>query len=208
MNAAVVATSGMRLSLSPYSSRETHVADLQDALREEVKAALQGAGLTQAQVARSLGVSPKHINQMLTGKAVLTLEWAERIAALCGREVRVSMVGDPCVFCRIVTGESPATIVRRWRKAVAFVPLNPVTDGHVLVVPTVHVRDAAQDPDVSAFTMAAASELAREAGPCNIITSAGAEATQTVFHLHLHVVPRREGDGLALPWTGQEAARG
>jgi histidine triad (HIT) family protein len=46
--------------------------------------------------------------------------------------------------------------------------------------------------------------MAAETGPCNIITSVGAEATQTVFHLHLHVVPRRFGDGLALPWTGQE----
>jgi histidine triad (HIT) family protein len=79
-----------------------------------------------------------------------------------------------------------------------------VTDGHLLVVPTVHVRDATQDPGVTAFTMAAAAELAKEAGPCNIITSAGAEATQTVFHLHLHIVPRREGDGLTLPWTTQE----
>jgi uncharacterized protein (DUF433 family)/plasmid maintenance system antidote protein VapI len=67
------------------------VGDLQDALREEVKAALQAAGLTQAQVARSLDVSPKHVNQMLSGKAVLTLEWAERIADLCGRQVRVSI---------------------------------------------------------------------------------------------------------------------
>jgi histidine triad (HIT) family protein len=48
--------------------------------------------------------------------------------------------------------------------------------------------------------MSAAAELATP--PCNIITSAGSDATQTVFHLHLHVVPRRAGDGLALPWTG------
>ncbi|MCW2915505.1 MAG: hypothetical protein JWN52_3573 [Actinomycetia bacterium] len=181
--------------------------DLQAALRDEVKAAIQAAGLSQAQVARSLELSPKHVSQMLAGKAGLTLEWAQRIADLCGREVRVSMVGEACVFCRIVTGEGPATIVRRWRKAVAFVPLNPVTDGHVLVVPTVHVLDAAQDPDVTAYTMAAASELAKEVGSCNLITSVGAEATQTVFHLHAHIVPRREGDGLALPWTTQEAVR-
>jgi histidine triad (HIT) family protein len=54
------------------------------------------------------------------------------------------------------------------------------------------------DPAVSAAAMRAASELA--VAPCNLITSAGREATQSVFHLHLHVVPRRENDRLALPW--------
>lgn len=108
---------------------------------------------------------------------------------------------EPCVFCEIVEGRSPATIVHRWPDAVAILPLNPVVEGHLLVIPNRHVRDVAEDASVSAVTMAAASELAAAAWPCNIITSAGAEATQTVFHLHLHVVPRREHDGLALPWT-------
>lgn len=110
-------------------------------------------------------------------------------------------IRESCVFCDILAGEAPATIVRSWPYAVAFKPLNPVTEGHTLVVPATHVRDALENPDVSAATMAAASEYAAEVGPCNIITSAGHEATQTVFHLHIHVVPRREGDGLALPWT-------
>ena len=106
---------------------------------------------------------------------------------------------EPCPFCRIVRGETQATIVQRWTDAIAFVPLNPVVDGHVLVVPHLHVVDFADDPYTAAITMRRAATLARP--PANIITSAGPEATQTIRHLHLHIVPRAFGDGLALPWT-------
>jgi histidine triad (HIT) family protein len=77
-----------------------------------------------------------------------------------------------------------------------------VAPGHLLVVPRVHVADATTDPEVTAEVFAAAAELARDLRPCNLITSCGEAATQSVFHLHVHLVPRREGDGLALPWTG------
>jgi histidine triad (HIT) family protein len=103
-----------------------------------------------------------------------------------------------CVFCRIVAGDAPATVVREWDDALAIVPLDPVADGHLLVIPKQHVRDLTENPSVSAAAMRAASELAK--APCNLITSAGREATQSVFHLHLHVVPRRVDDRLALPW--------
>ena len=104
-----------------------------------------------------------------------------------------------CPFCAIVAGDAPATIVREWPDAIAIVPLNPVTDGHMLVIPRRHVSDFTEDADISAATMRCASELA--GAPANVITSAGSAATQTVDHLHLHIVPRRDGDGLALPWT-------
>ena len=109
-----------------------------------------------------------------------------------------------CVFCRIVDGAEPATVVASWSSGVmAIVPLNPVTPGHVLVLPAEHVEDFTVDPDVSARCMRAAAELA--VSPANVITSAGVEATQTVRYLHLHVVPRSAGDGLNLPWTDQPA---
>lgn len=113
-----------------------------------------------------------------------------------------------CVFCAIVRGDSPATFVARWPEVVAIRPLRPVVEGHVLVLPTTHVRDAAADPDVTAVTMHAAASLAVSLmpGDFNVITSAGVAATQTVFHLHVHLVPRSVGDGLALPWTGQVAS--
>ncbi|MGI5274726.1 HIT family protein [Nonomuraea sp. CA-218870] len=106
-----------------------------------------------------------------------------------------------CVFCDILAGEAPATIVRSWSTAIAIKPLNPVTEGHTLVIPATHVRDVTEDPEVSAMTMEVAAEYAAGVGPCNVITSVGREATQTVFHLHIHVVPRRAEDGLALPWS-------
>lgn len=107
-----------------------------------------------------------------------------------------------CVFCGIIAGVAPAVVVREWPDAVAIVPLDPVTPGHLLVVPRVHVVDATVDPEVTGVAMRRAAELA--APPCNLITSAGAAATQTVWHLHIHVVPRRVGDGLPLPWTPQQ----
>ena len=110
-----------------------------------------------------------------------------------------------CVFCAIVAGTEPATVVREWWDAIAIVPLNPVTDGHVLVIPRQHVQDAASEPLLTGITARCAAELI---GPSvdafNLITSAGRDATQTVMHLHWHIVPRIAGDGLHLPWTGQE----
>lgn len=117
-----------------------------------------------------------------------------------GSSLRDQIAG-PCVFCRIVDGSAPAKMVREWADAIAFVPLGPVTDGHVLVVPRQHVADAVEDPAVTAATMARAAEFAAEHEASNLITSIGRAATQSVFHLHIHVVPRVEGDALRLPWT-------
>ena len=113
-----------------------------------------------------------------------------------------------CVFCRIVAGDAPATIVRAWDDALAIRPRSGgCTDGHVMVIPRTHVQDAGEDPTVTAATMARAAELMAELPAANLITSKGAEATQTVFHLHVHLVPRASGDGLPLPWTPQHEAR-
>lgn len=103
-----------------------------------------------------------------------------------------------CVFCAIVAGTEPAAVVHRWPDAIAIVPLGPVTFGHLLVIPATHVRDALEDPDVTAAAVRRAAEIAPH--PCNLIANVGREATQSVWHLHWHVVPRRAGDGLALPW--------
>lgn len=111
-----------------------------------------------------------------------------------------------CVFCDIVNGTSPARVLRMWAGAMAIMPLNPVVPGHLLVIPKVHVPDALVDSEVTAMVMRYAAEVARgqQYEGCNIITSCGEVATQTIFHLHIHIVPRRAGDGLALPWTNQE----
>jgi len=109
-----------------------------------------------------------------------------------------------CVFCAIVAGLAPADIVREWDDVIAIRPLNPVTPGHVLVIPHTHVADVGERPLISARTMACAAELAAALPAANVITSKGSAATQTVAHLHLHVVPRTTGDALPLPWTPQQ----
>jgi histidine triad (HIT) family protein len=106
-----------------------------------------------------------------------------------------------CVFCEIVAGRAPATVVAEWPEAIAIVPLGPVVDGHVVVIPRVHVADAATNAAVTAITFGLAALHAHEQGqPFNLITSAGREATQSVFHLHAHYIPRSAGDRLLLPW--------
>ncbi|MCP3801282.1 HIT domain-containing protein [Allokutzneria sp. A3M-2-11 16] len=108
---------------------------------------------------------------------------------------------ENCVFCSIVAGRAPATVLAEWEDAIAIRPHGGVNDGHVLVLPRVHVQDAGTDPDVTAAVMRRAAELMARLPAANLITSKGADATQTVFHLHVHVVPREAEDGLALPWT-------
>lgn len=110
-----------------------------------------------------------------------------------------------CVFCDLITAREHEG---EHDEVTWFPPLNPVTPGHLLVAPRRHVSDALEDPELTGRVMAEAAILAsfRRLHPCNIMTSVGRAATQSVFHLHLHIVPRAEGDGLMLPWTGQQAA--
>lgn len=114
-----------------------------------------------------------------------------------------------CVFCRILAGTEPATFAYTYPETVAILPRHPVTEGHLLVIPREHVTDAAAYPYVTGLTFQRAAEIAaNRGGQFNLITSCGSDATQTVFHLHVHIVPRRAGDGLALPWTGQKKGDG
>lgn len=115
---------------------------------------------------------------------------------------------EPCPFCAIIAGRAPANIVEEWPEAIAILPHNPVVEGHVLVIPRKHVPDFVADPKVSAATMQCAAELVAGLGSYNLITSKGRPATQSVLHLHLHLVPRAEDDGLALPWySGKRTKR-
>jgi histidine triad (HIT) family protein len=113
-----------------------------------------------------------------------------------------------CPFCaRIAAGEYSAAFYEYGKFiAVRFMPLEPVTPGHMLYIPVEHILDAAADPALAGKVLAFAAEDMRtwfRKDAFNLITSVGEAATQSVFHLHWHGVPRFEGDGLALPWTGQ-----
>jgi histidine triad (HIT) family protein len=121
------------------------------------------------------------------------------------------MLDPDCIFCKIVAGDSTATIVDTFSDAIVIEPINPVVPGHVLVIPHEHVTDFADRSDIAAATMYRAAYFAQAHGgvydDCNLITSRGPAATQTVFHLHLHLVPRQPGDGLELPWSSRDVAR-
>lgn len=104
-----------------------------------------------------------------------------------------------CVFCKITSGEAPARVVYLWQDAIAIRPLNPCTRDHVLVIPKKHVMDAVEDPATTGLVFSRAAQIAPY--PCNLITSVGVDATQTVMHLHVHIIPRSAQDGLLLPWS-------
>ena len=107
-----------------------------------------------------------------------------------------------CPFClRIQKGEYRPEVAG----VVSFEPLNPVTPGHRLFVSERHAPNAGSNPMLTAFVMFAAAWEASHWQNANIITSIGPQATQTVSHLHIHMIPRRHGDGLQLPWTNQGA---
>jgi histidine triad (HIT) family protein len=112
-----------------------------------------------------------------------------------------------CVFCELVA--NGPVLRTELDDVVRFEPLNPVTTGHMLFVPVRHRFDATTEPETTGRVFESAARYGRMLGSdFNLITSAGEDATQTVMHLHVHYVPRREGDGLPLPWTPQQLAAG
>ncbi|GGF31627.1 hypothetical histidine triad (HIT) protein [Williamsia phyllosphaerae] len=116
-----------------------------------------------------------------------------------------------CVFCDIVAGDSPSVTVAEDDTTLAFMDINPASDGHLLVIPKRHSTDLLDIPaeDLTAVTLSAqriAAVAVRELGAdgVNLLNCCGADAWQTVFHFHLHVIPRyvdKARDRLTLPWT-------
>jgi histidine triad (HIT) family protein len=125
------------------------------------------------------------------------------------------MAADPdCLFCKIVAGEIPATRVAEDDRTVAFMDINPATRGHVLVVPREHADDllAIEPEDLAAVSKTAQRVAATMpdrlgADGVNLLNSCGREAWQTVFHFHMHVIPRYAADPLRLPWTPEPGDR-
>ena len=115
-----------------------------------------------------------------------------------------SMSAD-CIFCKIVQGTAPATVVYEDESAMSFLPLSEgrLADGHLLVIPKRHAADLfdVDDADLGAvvFAVQRVSEALREtlgASGVNVLNASGPNSDQSVFHLHFHVVPRWMGDGL------------
>ena len=110
-----------------------------------------------------------------------------------------------CIFCQIVAGQAPASIVYRDEVVMAFMDLYPISRGHTLVIPVTHAENLAKlQPATGAHLFEVAMRLSnavREATRCdgiNLFVANGAAAGQDVFHFHLHILPRTGGDQLGL----------
>jgi histidine triad (HIT) family protein len=121
------------------------------------------------------------------------------------------MNDQDCIFCRIIAGELPGQIIEEDDRTMALMDINPATRGHALVIPRRHARDLLEiEPAELEATILAAKRLAAKmperlgADGVNLLNSCGRAAGQTVFHFHIHVIPRYEGDPLRLPWTPHE----
>jgi histidine triad (HIT) family protein len=115
-------------------------------------------------------------------------------------------MADDCIFCKIIAGELPGEIIDSDERTVAFMDINPATRGHALVVPRAHSADLMDvaDDDLEATNAAARRLAARmdetlEPDGFNILNCCRPAAWQTVFHFHVHVIPRYDDDPLRLP---------
>ena len=126
-----------------------------------------------------------------------------------GLKVVSRSMSDPdCLFCKIVAGEIPSKKVHEDDRTVAFMDVNPGTRGHLLVVPRAHVADLHEigDEDLTAVARTARAMAAKVvdrlgADGVNVIQNNGRAAWQTVFHYHVHVLPRYTDDPIELPWV-------
>ncbi|MDH4172501.1 MAG: HIT family protein [Betaproteobacteria bacterium] len=119
-----------------------------------------------------------------------------------------------CVFCKIVAKQIPASVVYEDVATVAFMDLGQVNPGHVLVACKAHVDDVyALDDAQAAAVFRAAARVARAVRDAfdppglSIYQANGKPAGQTVFHFHLHVLPRHDGDGMQLVWPVKNPPR-
>jgi histidine triad (HIT) family protein len=122
------------------------------------------------------------------------------------------MSDDDCLFCKIAAGELQAEIVQEDEHTVAFMDINPWTRGHALVIPRRHSRNLYEIDDGDLHRTAAASqrlaERMRDRLGCdgvNLLNACEPAAWQSVFHFHIHVIPRYEDDPLQLPTRPEEA---
>ncbi|TCC25417.1 HIT family protein [Kribbella speibonae] len=117
-------------------------------------------------------------------------------------------MSENCIFCGIVAGDIPSTRVAETDRAIAFMDIAPATPGHLLVIPREHstdLREAAPEDLIAATTLAQSLvgrviERLDDATGANLLSCIGADAWQSVFHTHLHVIPRYPNDPMVLPW--------
>ncbi len=125
------------------------------------------------------------------------------------------MATDPnCIFCKIMAKQIPATVVHEDADTLAFMDIGQVNPGHVLVAAKAHAENIyALDDAQARAVFSAAAKVARAIRAAfspeglSVYQANGKPAGQTVFHFHMHLVPRHEGDGMALAWPVKNPPR-
>ena len=119
-----------------------------------------------------------------------------------------------CIFCKIVKGEIPSIKLHEDAETLAFMDINPLHDGHALVIPKAHSATvfeiAPEDFAAAARTAAQVAKAVKAAVPCdgiNLMQANGEGAGQSVGHFHLHIIPRQNGDRLLFNWEPQPGNR-
>jgi histidine triad (HIT) family protein len=117
-----------------------------------------------------------------------------------------------CIFCKIIAGQIPCTKVYEDASCLAFMDIAPISPGHTLVIPKKHYEAIREMPAEAAAALfrpvpglAAAVQAGMQAQGLNVLQNNGRIAGQAVDHLHVHLIPRREGDGLGYRWPAQKA---
>ena len=121
------------------------------------------------------------------------------------------MKDDNCIFCKLANKDIPTNIIYEDEKFTVILDASPATKGHALILPKNHVPNVFEiDPAQAGRAYALAAKLARAMKEVlgftdmNILQNNGPIAGQTVFHFHIHLIPRREGDGINVTWTPTE----
>ena len=119
-----------------------------------------------------------------------------------------------CIFCRIVAKQIPASVIHEDEHTLAFMDLGQVNPGHVLVATKAHVENVFGLDETQAGALfrtvakiARASRAAFGAPGMNLFQANGKAGAQTVFHFHMHVLPRWEDDGMSLVWPAKNPPR-
>lgn len=125
------------------------------------------------------------------------------------------MQDSDCIFCKIAQGAIPALRVWETDACLAFLDVAPLAPGHVLLIPKQHYQDIRDIPaDVLGSltsqlpALAAAIVCATNATGLNLLQNTGRSSGQAVFHLHFHLIPRTEGDGLGYRWNAGDYEAG
>ena len=118
------------------------------------------------------------------------------------------MRDNNCIFCKIANGEIPSATIYEDETFRVILDLGPASKGHALILPKSHFKDLCDaDPDITAKVMPLAGKLGKAmktglgASGFNVVQNNGASAGQTVYHLHVHVIPRYEGGPEMVSWT-------